>query len=191
MGSAARKPMTLAEFLAWEERQELRYEFDGFRPVAMTGGTAAHDRITLNLRAALRDRLRGKRCEPYGPNVKIEAAGSIRYPDAFVSCRPFDPAASLVEEPVVVFEVISEGTARTDRIDKLRAYFATPSIQRYVIVEQTSAAATLFVRNAAAWQAIPLTAEDTIPLPEIGIELPIAELYIDIDFGTPAAEAGG
>ena len=37
MNVALRKPMSLAEFLAWEERQELRYEFDGFQPVAMTG----------------------------------------------------------------------------------------------------------------------------------------------------------
>ena len=29
MNLAVRKPMTLAEFLAWEERQEQRYEFDG------------------------------------------------------------------------------------------------------------------------------------------------------------------
>ena len=33
--------MSLEEFLAWEERQELRWEFDGFVPMAMTGGTAA------------------------------------------------------------------------------------------------------------------------------------------------------
>jgi hypothetical protein len=32
------KPMTGEEFLAWEVRQEGRYEFDGFPPVAMTGG---------------------------------------------------------------------------------------------------------------------------------------------------------
>ena len=35
MNIALRKPMTLTEFLAWEERQELRYEFDGFQPVAV------------------------------------------------------------------------------------------------------------------------------------------------------------
>ena len=38
MNIAMRKPMTLQEFLAWEDRQELRYEFDGFQPIAMTGG---------------------------------------------------------------------------------------------------------------------------------------------------------
>ena len=40
MNLALRKPMTLAEFLEWEERQPLRYEFDGVGPVAMTGGNA-------------------------------------------------------------------------------------------------------------------------------------------------------
>lgn len=38
MSNALRKPMTIKAFLAWEERQELRCEFDGFEPVAMTGG---------------------------------------------------------------------------------------------------------------------------------------------------------
>jgi Uma2 family endonuclease len=42
MGISQRKPMTVEEFLDWERRQELRYEFDGFHAVAMTGGTANH-----------------------------------------------------------------------------------------------------------------------------------------------------
>jgi hypothetical protein len=45
--------MTVPEFLACEERQELRYEFDGIGPVAMTGGTLGHDIIQSNLIAAL------------------------------------------------------------------------------------------------------------------------------------------
>ena len=43
--SAALKPLTLAEFLAWERAQPERYEFDGVQPVAMTGGSRAHSRI--------------------------------------------------------------------------------------------------------------------------------------------------
>ena len=41
MSIALRAPMTIAQFLAWEERQDLRYEFDGFRVIGMTGGTYA------------------------------------------------------------------------------------------------------------------------------------------------------
>jgi hypothetical protein len=37
--------MALDEFLAWEERRELRNEFDGFAPKAMNGGTGAHSTI--------------------------------------------------------------------------------------------------------------------------------------------------
>jgi hypothetical protein len=41
MNLAVRKPTSLTEFLEWEDRQELRYEFDGVEPSAMTGGSDA------------------------------------------------------------------------------------------------------------------------------------------------------
>ena len=64
MNVALRVPMTLAEFLDWEDRQELRYEFDGLQPIAMTGGTRAHAAIQGNLAVALKTRLRGKPGQP-------------------------------------------------------------------------------------------------------------------------------
>jgi len=103
MNVALRKPMTLAEFLAWEERQELRCEFDGVHTFAMTGGTFDHDEITSNLRQALRTRLAGKPCRPFGPNVKIIAAGSVRYPDVGVTCSPIARRTTIMENSVVVF----------------------------------------------------------------------------------------
>jgi nucleoside phosphorylase len=45
MNVTLRTPWTVERFLAWEERQELRHEFDGVRTIAMTGGTVAHDAI--------------------------------------------------------------------------------------------------------------------------------------------------
>ncbi len=41
MSVALHQPITLAEFLAWQRQQALRFEFDSFAPVAMTGGTIA------------------------------------------------------------------------------------------------------------------------------------------------------
>jgi Uma2 family endonuclease len=185
MNVALHKPMTLTEFLAWEERQELRYEFDGFQPVAMTGGTVAHDRITFNLQKALDSRLAGKPCKSYGPNVKILTAGKSRYPDALVSCTTISPSATVVDQPVVVFEVVSEDTARTDRIEKLREYQATPSIQRYVILEQRSIGAAVFARRGEDWIATALTEENTLALPEVGIEVPLDEFYVGLEFPEP------
>ncbi len=51
--SASLKPLTLGEFLDWERSQELRYEFDGIQPVAMTGGSRLHSRIGTRVVTAL------------------------------------------------------------------------------------------------------------------------------------------
>ena len=133
--------MTLPEFLAWEERQALRYEFNGFRPVGMMGGTIAHDRIIYNIQRVLDGRLEGKRCRPLGPNVKIVANGKVYYPDAFVTCRRFTLKATIADDPVVVF-------ARRDE----------------------------------DWLTEIVSGDDAVlRLPEIGIEVPLDELYRNAD----------
>ena len=78
MSQAQITTMTVPEFLDWEAKQELRYEFDGFRPIAMTGGTYAHTAININLTTALNIGLRGKRCRPAGQNLKVQIGNSIR-----------------------------------------------------------------------------------------------------------------
>ena len=113
--------------------------------------------------------------------MKIEVAGRIRYPDAFVVCTPVPPRSTVVRDPVVVFEVLSESTSRTDRFEKLREYGATPSIQRYVMLEQDAIAAMVYVRKGADLVVETLTADDTLRMPEIGVEVPMAEFYIDVD----------
>lgn len=181
-------PMTLAEFLAWEERQELRYEFDGFAPVAMTGGTRAHETISVNLLAALVSRLRGGPCRAYGSKLKIEVAERIRYPDAFVTCgEPGAPGDTVERSPVVVFEVLSESTHMVDRTDKAREYRETPSVRRYVMLEQARPAATVYAREGDAWTVSLAFAGDALPMPEIGVELPLDELYAGLEFGEPPA----
>ena len=76
MNSALAVPMTFDQFLLWEDRQELRYEYDGVQPRAMTGGTIGHDIITFNLRLALRQNLAGGPCQVLGPNVMVRTLGN-------------------------------------------------------------------------------------------------------------------
>ena len=183
MNLALRKPMTLAEFLEWEERQPLRYEFDGIGPVAMTGGTYGHSTIQGNLATALGGRLRGKRCRFHGSDLKFQVAeGHVRYPDGMVLCSPVDRTATVVYDPVVVFEVLSPSTARDDRIVKAREYQATPSVQRYVMLEQDGVSATVYARSGETWTHEILVADSILALPEIEVELPLAELYEGIVF---------
>ena len=178
MNLALRQPMTLAEFLQWEERQPLRYEFDGVGPIAMTGGTAGHAQIQRNLAFALTARLRGKACQFLGSDLKFQVAeGHVRYPDGMVVCSPVDRTATVVYEPVVVFEVLSPSTTHNDRIVKAREYQATPSVQRYIMLEQDSVNAVVYARSGEAWTHEILVADSILTLPEIAVELPLAELY--------------
>jgi Uma2 family endonuclease len=146
----------------------------------MTGGTDRHEAIGGNIRALLGDELRGKPCRVRGPTLKVKVMGRIRYPDAFVYCTPVSPVETVIHEPVAVFEVLSPGTSRTDRIEKLREYQATPSIQRYVILEQDSIAAMVFTRHGDNWDARPVTAGEVLAMPEIDAVVALSDIYVDV-----------
>jgi Uma2 family endonuclease len=183
MTAVHRKPrMTRAEFFAWAEAHagDARYEFDGFQPVAMVNVTRNHSRITRNILMALQSRLRGGPCEVLGSGAGLATiGGAVRYPDALVTCTKGPGTDRLIPGVVIVFEVLSPSSGRTDRIEKLREYRAVPSILRYVIVEYASIGLMVLERmhGAADWTATALAADDSLRMPEIGIECPVTELY--------------
>lgn len=189
MNVALRRPgMTVEDFLDWENRQDARWEFDGDAPVAMVGGTVAHSLTVTNLVLALGRRLQPP-CRVHVEGVKLRLARGVRYPDAMVVCGPLHPKATEISDPVVVFEVLSPGTfrtdrpapSRTDRIDKNREYAAHASILRYILLEQDAIAAEVYARDGERWVRSTLTGDDVLALPEIGIELPLAEAYAGLD----------
>ncbi len=54
MNVAVRIPrMTREAFFDWAEAQDAPYEFDGFQPVAKTGGTINHSQMIGNLAVSL------------------------------------------------------------------------------------------------------------------------------------------
>ena len=185
MNVALRIPrMTRDQFFPWAEAQDARYEFDGFAPVRKTGGTVRHNQIALAVHRLLYALLKGASCHVLGQDAGVATVGNtVRYPDALVSCSALTGDALLVPDVVAVFEVLSPSSQSIDRITKLREYGAVPSILHYVIMEQNSAALTSFARTGAglAWTATALMAEDTLSLPEIGIEVPVVEFYDGVD----------
>jgi|HubBroStandDraft_1064217.scaffolds.fasta_scaffold00296_5 Uma2 family endonuclease len=183
MTAALSKPMTIAAFLDWEERQPLKYEFDGFRAVAMTGGTAAHAAIQRNLAVSIGVRLRGRSCHYFGNDLKIGLSGRVRYPDGFVVCSAVPPRATIVYDPVVIFEVLSDSSARTDLVTKNHEYSTIQSVRRCVVLSQDERAGTMFERIGDDWVGHLLAEDFILRMPEIGIEVPLAEIYEGVEFG--------
>jgi Uma2 family endonuclease len=159
----------LPRFLAWEDRQKGKHEFDGTRIIEMTGGSRAHQRIVANLLRLLADSLDPDHFDAV-QEMRIDAGGAIRYPDIAVVTAPVAPATRALQDAVVLFEVLSEDTAETDLGPKLTEYARLPSIRRYVTIEQRRMDVTSRERTRSGWTSTELPSGN-LNLPELGISL--------------------
>jgi len=107
-----------------------------------------------------------------------------------VTCSPTQGGSRLVPNPVVVFEVISPTSGHVDRIVKVQEYATVDSIRRYVIVESASIGLTVHERQEAGqrWTVTTIMADDLLHLPEIGVEISVAEIYENVDFPPAGSE---
>jgi Uma2 family endonuclease len=181
MDTVLDRPWTMETFLAWEDRQGGKYEFDGRDPVPRTGGSFAHQDIVFNLRGLL-GRLLAEQPFRAIHETRLRAGTRIRYPDVVVCPSPLDQTTRTLIDALVIFEVLSDDTATTDRVDKLIDYAAVPSLRSYVLLEQTAVGATLFRREpGGAWIASAHT-DGALMLPGLDLMLPLADLYQGLTF---------
>jgi Uma2 family endonuclease len=146
MATALNGPWTTESFLAWEDRQEFKYEFDGRFVIPMTGGSVAHQRIVTNTWLALLGLLTDRPLVAV-QEMRLRIGAQIRYPGVVVCSAPLDQTTRTLTDLWAVFEVLSDDTATTDRVIKLMDYAAVPSLRSYVLLEQTAVAATLYRRE--------------------------------------------
>ena len=185
MNAPLRVGWTPERFFAWAEAQADRYELDVEGPRRMTGGTINHGLIMRNLHRLLDQLLAGSRYIALGPDVGIDTGeGRIRYPDAVVTADQLVGTATCLTGAVAVFEIVSPGSERVDRLVKVREYWAMPSIRHYVVVESVTSGVTWHRRDesASGWIAEPLTEQDTLALPDLGLTLAVASLYDRVSF---------
>lgn len=191
MTSVAERLMTLDEFLAWERGQPERYEFADGVVTMMTGGSAAHVTIAMNLASELRNALRGSGCRPFTSDMKVIANGTVRYPDLSVVCRPVGDNENQITDPALIIEVVSPSTERIDRGRKKLDYFATPSVRQYAIVAQDERLVDLYTRTDAGWINEVVADDGVLKLSAVGIELGLDAIYQDTELAaTPRPAAG-
>ncbi len=181
------EPLATGTYLAEEVRSPARREYVGGTAYAMAGASNAHNQVATNILVALGGRLRGSPCRAFHSDtkVRIRLPSQLRfyYPDAMVTCRPNAPTDTFQDEPVLVVEVLSPETRRTDEIEKCAAYTTIPSLAVYLLVEPASAEVVAVRRGAEGFVREVLTGlTSSIPLPEIGCELPLADIYDGVVF---------
>lgn len=169
------------DYLVREAQSDVRHEFVNGEIYAMAGASRNHNRIALNVASELRIALEGKPCEPFMADMKLHIQHGQDevgyYPDVIVSCDPEDNDRHFVENPRVIFEVLSRSTHRIDTREKLLAYQALPGLQVYVMLHQNQMRAIVHRRSNQWWPEI-LEGENAIlTLDEINVQIPLGRIY--------------
>jgi Uma2 family endonuclease len=184
MGLPIKRPMSLQEFLAWDEGKSARYEFIGGQPRLMTSGSLAHEAIIANLVRELGTQLRGKPCRALASNFKIHIENdNIRYPDAMVECGPPDPERKIAQDVRLLFEVLSPSTMSKDMLVKMRDYQTIATLEAYVMLWQDQPQAHVYRKQGKLWRL-----EDAeglaagLAFPGAGVRLAMADVYEGVGF---------
>lgn len=166
---------------------DVRYEYIDGVAYMMSGGTMAHNLISLNIISALNQHLTGP-CTAFAIDVQVlvgikkNGKRHYLYPDAAVTCSPEDirPDTVLVESPKIVFEVLSHGTEKKDRGVKLRVYQSCPTIQEIVFVNQFLLYVEVLQRDEldkTRWNARSYGRGATVHFASLDVDIAIEEFY--------------
>lgn len=133
--------------------------------------------IFLTLTAAL------QRCgiagviEPDGSTVRISSDVAFE-PDALVYLGDRHPAGSIeVPNPVIIVEVLSEGTAGVDTGRKFSGYFSLPSVVHYLIVDADLNIITHHKRTVTGTIESSTITSGILRLDPPGLDLPLFDIF--------------
>ncbi|HEV2292398.1 MAG TPA: Uma2 family endonuclease [Tepidisphaeraceae bacterium] len=198
MGLPAANPArTIQDYYRIENDATEKHEFRDGEILGMSGGSPRHALIATNVAVALRTRLKGTPCLPYTSDLRVRIMGLQRsvYPDVSVVCGkiqldPDDKAGHTILNPRLVVEVLSPSTEAYDRGGKFAAYREVPSLAEYVLISSFEPRVEAFLRQTdGTWAFSSCSGNDShAMLRSLQIDLPLAEIYADIDFPPPAHE---
>lgn len=164
------------DYLQGELISDVKHELiDGY-VYAMAGASANHERISGNVYSEFRNHLKNSPCEPFGSDMKVKAGSNFFYPDVSVDCHFDESKPYFVESPVIIVEVLSKTTRKTDETVKLLSYINIPSLQEYVLIEQDYVDIQVIRRNES-WLPRHYFLGDEITFESIDLTLSVEEIY--------------
>ena len=181
MAEVAIKPMTLDEFLRWDDGTETHYELVGGFPVAMAPPAEAHRilavRLVTRVDAALADR-RPCNAQVEAGVVRPDRADTYFEADIAATCEGNEPGRQAIKDPFLIVEILSPSTERHDRRVKLPVYRQISTVQEIVLIASDGLYAELHRRAGGQWiTEILRGGEARLSLTSVGVEITIAELY--------------
>ncbi|TAG96816.1 MAG: Uma2 family endonuclease [Oscillatoriales cyanobacterium] len=180
---------TPEEYLALEESAIDKSEYHDGEIIPMTGGTTNHNSIIINLIANLKFGLRGKDYKLFTSDVRLWIPLTRRYVYPDIMVIQGDPVyqgsnKTIVKNPLVIVEVLSNSTKDYDRGGKFLAYRSIPEFQEYILIEQYRYHIEQFAKNSnGKWVLTEYDLEESVlTLESVEFQMPLTEIYERINF---------
>lgn len=170
------------EYLDRERAAETRSEWIDGEIREMVGGSHRHSTIAWNIAGELRRLLKGRPFSAHQSDMRVRIPdGPYYYPDVTVAPDPpelEDDRKDTLLNPRLIFEVLSPSTEAIDQGTKLDNYRSISTLTDYLLVAQDTPRIDHYHRREDAWRLeIIMEPAASLHLPEIGCELPLAEIY--------------
>ncbi len=179
------EPMNVEEYFAFTDTRpdNEKWELIEGEPVLQASPTTRHQRIFGNVFYCLETIRRGQRSSWIvipGVGVRISDT-SLPEPDILIRPDTGDESSRECDDAIVVIEVLSESTADRDLRWKRKVYARVASVMYYVVIAQDAAEVMIYARTSNFAEQRLESLDATLGLATLGISLPLAEIYRDID----------
>jgi len=178
------KYLSVSDYLAAEEQSSVKQEYHNGLLVDMAGGPIGHNRIAGNMYFELRNRIQ----DSYtvfnsDQKVYLDAVNHFVYPDVSVVCGELSSQNQAILNPVLIVEVLSEGTSAYDRGAKFRKYRTLPAFQEYLLIDQDQPIVdALFRESKDYWRMQTIIGLDrVVPARSLGIRIPMQAIYSGLE----------
>jgi Uma2 family endonuclease len=180
---------TPEEYLALEESAIDKSEYHDGEIVPMPGGTTNHNKLALNFCRKFPLTVNGQNYETFINDVRLWIPLTRRYvyPDIMViQGEPVyhENNKTIVTNPLVIVEVLSNSTKDYDRGGKFLAYRSIPEFREYILIDQYSYHVEQFAKNSDdKWVLTEYDSEELVLILEsVEFQIPLSEIYERINF---------
>lgn len=187
MGRAELNYISQEEYLAAERLATNKHEYYNGEIFAMSGARIAHNMIFKNTFVDIANKLKGKKCQPLGSDLRIHIPSNTlyTYPDISIICGEIDTLDDTFDtatNPSVIIEILSESTRNYDKGGKFTLYRAIESLQEYILIDSESVMVEKFIRNADnSWQLTEyMDLEQKFSIATLAIELQLVDIYNNV-----------